>query len=165
MARPEERPLEIAELVQYEQRVVTVTAEVSAPLPRPPVCWALETIHIEDDVVGRFAEETGKALEAVVQSHIDRGAALLAQDRLDHEVELETLGGAMLGVDGTAGVILVLPLEATITEVNERTEPKIEAIPVSAIVFEVPQDAVVGAETLYGAYRARADSRGDAGRA
>jgi uncharacterized surface protein with fasciclin (FAS1) repeats len=93
-----------------------------------------------------LAEESGKAIEAVVQSHIVPGAALLAEDLLNREVEVETLGGAMLAVGGTAGVILVLPLEATITEVNERAEPKSEAIPVSAIVVEVPQDAVIGAE-------------------
>jgi Fasciclin domain len=65
---------------------------------------------------------------------------------LDHEVEVETLGGAMLAVGGTAGVILVLPLEATITEVNERAEAKGEAIPASAIVVEAPQEAIAGAE-------------------
>ena len=52
----------------------------------------------------------------------------------------------MLAVGGTAGVILVVPLEATITEVEERVEPKSEAIPASAMVIEAPQDAVAGAE-------------------
>jgi uncharacterized surface protein with fasciclin (FAS1) repeats len=93
-----------------------------------------------------LAEENGKVLETIIQSHIVPGAALLAQDLLDHEVEVETLGGAMLAVGGTAGVILVLPLEATITEVNGRAEPKSEAIPASAVVVEAPQDAVGGAE-------------------
>ena len=93
-----------------------------------------------------LAEESGKALEAVVQSHIVPSAALLAQDFLDHEVELETLGGAMLAVGGTAGVILVLPLEAAITEVKGRAEPKSEAIPASVIVVDARQDAVDGAE-------------------
>jgi uncharacterized surface protein with fasciclin (FAS1) repeats len=93
-----------------------------------------------------LAEENGNVLETIIQSHIVPGAALLGQDLLDHEVEVETLGGAMLAVGGTAGVILVLPLEATITEVNERAEPKSEAIPVSAIVVEAPQDAVAGPE-------------------
>ena len=91
-----------------------------------------------------LAEENGNVLETIIQSHIVPGAALLAHDLLDHEVEVETLGGAMLAVGGTAGVILVLPLEATITEVNERAEPKSEAIPASAIV-EAPQDALAGA--------------------
>ena len=91
-----------------------------------------------------LAEENGNVLETIIQSHIVPGAALLAQDLLDHEVEVETLGGAMLAVGGTVGVILVLPLEATITEVNERAEPKSEAIPVSATVVEAPQDAVAG---------------------
>ena len=93
-----------------------------------------------------LAEETGKALEAVIQSHIVPGAALLTEDLLDREVEVETLGGARLGVGGTAGVILVVPLEATITEVEGQAEPKSEAIPASAIVVETPQDAVAGAD-------------------
>jgi uncharacterized surface protein with fasciclin (FAS1) repeats len=94
-----------------------------------------------------LAEENVNVLQTIIQSHIVPGAALLAQDFLDHEVELETLGGAILAVGGTAGVILVLPLEAAITEVNGRAEPKSEAIPASApIVVEAPQGAVAGAE-------------------
>ena len=93
-----------------------------------------------------LAEENGNVLETIIQSHIVPGAALLAHDLLDHEVEVETLGGAMLAVGGTAGVILVLPLEATITEVKARAEPKSEAIPVSAIAVEAPQDPLAGAD-------------------
>jgi uncharacterized surface protein with fasciclin (FAS1) repeats len=93
-----------------------------------------------------LAEETGKALEAVTQSHIVPGAALLAEDLLNREVEVETLGGARLAVGGTAGVILVVPLEAAITDVKRETKPNIEAIPASAIVVGTPQDAVAGAE-------------------
>ena len=93
-----------------------------------------------------LAEESGKAIEAVVQSHIVPGAALLAEDLLDREVEVETLGGGMLAIGGTAGIILVVPLEATITEVKGRAEPKSEAIPASAIVVEAPQDAVAAAD-------------------
>jgi uncharacterized surface protein with fasciclin (FAS1) repeats len=78
-----------------------------------------------------LGEETGKALEAVVQSHIVPGAALLTVDLLDREVEVETLGGTRLGVDGTAGVLLVVPLEATITEVKGRAQPKSEMCPQS----------------------------------
>ena len=93
-----------------------------------------------------LAEETGKALEAVTQSHIVPGAALLAEDLLNREVEVETMGGARLAVGGTAGVILVVPLEAAITDVKRETKPNIEAIPASAIVVGTPQDAVAGAE-------------------
>jgi uncharacterized surface protein with fasciclin (FAS1) repeats len=93
-----------------------------------------------------LAEGNGNVLETIIQSHIVPGAALLAQDLLDHEVEVETLAGAMLAVGGAAEVILILLLEATITEVIERAEPKSEAIPESAIVVEAPQDAVAGAE-------------------
>ena len=93
-----------------------------------------------------LAEESGKAIEAVVQSHIVPGAALLTEDLLDREVEVETLGGGALAIGGTAGVILVVPLEATITEVEAQAEQKSEAIPASAIVVQAPQDAVAGAD-------------------
>jgi uncharacterized surface protein with fasciclin (FAS1) repeats len=93
-----------------------------------------------------LAEESGTAIGAVVQSHIVPGAALLAEDLLDREVEVETLGGGMLAIGGTVGVILVVPLEATITEVKRRAEPKSEVIPASAIVVEASQDSVTAAD-------------------
>ena len=93
-----------------------------------------------------LAEESGKALEAVVQSHIVPGAALLTEDLLDREVEVETLAGGALAIGGTAGVILVVPLEATITDVEAQAEPKSEAIPASAIVVQAPQGAVADAD-------------------
>jgi uncharacterized surface protein with fasciclin (FAS1) repeats len=55
--------------------------------------------------------------------------------------------GTRVGVGGTAGVLLVVPLEATITEVKGRAEPKSETIPASAIVVEAPQDALAGADS------------------
>jgi len=93
-----------------------------------------------------LAEGSGKAIGAVVQSHIVPGAALLAEDLLDREIEVETLGGGALAIGGAAGVILVVPLEATITEVKGRAQPKSEAIPASAIVVEASQDAVATAD-------------------
>jgi uncharacterized surface protein with fasciclin (FAS1) repeats len=93
-----------------------------------------------------LAEESGKALEAVIQSHIVAGAALLTEDLLDREVEVETLGGGALAIGGTAGIILVVPLEATITEVKGRAQPKSEAIAAPATVVEAPQDVVADAE-------------------
>ena len=94
-----------------------------------------------------LAEESGKAIGVLVQWPIVPGAALLAEDPSRNcAVKVETLGGATLAVGGTAGVILVVPLEATITEVKGRAEPKSEAIPASAIVVEAPQDAVAGAD-------------------
>jgi hypothetical protein len=55
--RHEESPLDIAELVELEQRVVAVTAEVSVPRRAllSSVGWALGTIHVENDAVGTFA--------------------------------------------------------------------------------------------------------------
>jgi uncharacterized surface protein with fasciclin (FAS1) repeats len=93
-----------------------------------------------------LAEEGRKPLEAVVQSHIVADGAVLAGDLLGRAVEIATLGGGTLLIDGTPGFILLVPLEATITEVEGQAEQKIEATPVSAIVVEAPQDAVAGAD-------------------
>jgi hypothetical protein len=48
-----------------------------------------------------LAEEGRKALEAVTQSHITPGAALLAGDLLDQAVEVATLGGGAFGTAWT----------------------------------------------------------------
>jgi uncharacterized surface protein with fasciclin (FAS1) repeats len=93
-----------------------------------------------------LGEESPKPLEAVIQSHIVADGAIRAGDLLGHAVELATLGGGMLAIDGTAGVILVVPLEATITDVEGQAEQESEAIPVSVIVVEAPQNAVAGAD-------------------
>jgi uncharacterized surface protein with fasciclin (FAS1) repeats len=93
-----------------------------------------------------LAEEGRKALKAVTQSHIVAGAAILAGDLLGRAVEVTTLGGGTLAIDGTAAVILLIPMEATITEVAEQAQQKSEAMPVSAIVVEAPQDFVAGAD-------------------
>ena len=93
-----------------------------------------------------LAEENGNVLETIIQSHIVPDAALLAQDLLDLELEVETLGGGALAIGGTAGIILVVPLEAAITEVKGRAQPKSEAIPASATVVEAPQDVIADAE-------------------
>jgi uncharacterized surface protein with fasciclin (FAS1) repeats len=94
-----------------------------------------------------LAEENGNVLETIIQSHIVPGAALLAQDLLDHEVELETLGGAMLAVDGTTGIIALAPIEPSVTEVEGQTvaEQTSVATPVSVIAVEAPQGSIAGA--------------------
>ena len=93
-----------------------------------------------------LAEEGRKPLEAVVQSHIVAGAAILEEDLLGRAVEVATLGGGTLAIYGTTAAILLVPIEATITEVEGQAEQKSEAMPISAIVVEAPQDSVAGAD-------------------
>jgi hypothetical protein len=93
-----------------------------------------------------LAEENWKPLEAVLQSHIVAGAAILEEDLLGRAVEVPTLGGGTLAIDGTAAVILLVPIEATITEVEGQAEQETEATPVSVIVVEAPQHSVAGAD-------------------
>jgi uncharacterized surface protein with fasciclin (FAS1) repeats len=91
-------------------------------------------------------EEGRKPLEVVIQSHIVAGAAILEEDLLGRAVEVTTLGGGTLAIDGTAAIIFLVPTEATITEVERRAEQRSEAMPVSAFVVEAPQDSVAGAD-------------------
>ena len=89
--------------------------------------------------------EGRKPLEAVIQSHIVAGAAILEEDLLGRAVEVPTLGGGTLAIYGTAAAILLVPIEATITEVEWQAEQKSETMAVSAIVVEA-QDSVAGAD-------------------
>jgi uncharacterized surface protein with fasciclin (FAS1) repeats len=95
-----------------------------------------------------LAEEGRKALEAVTQSHITPGAALLAGDLLDQAVEVATLGGGTLAIDGTTGIISLAAIEPSVTEVEGQTVvgQTSVATPVSVIVVEAPQDSVAGAD-------------------
>jgi uncharacterized surface protein with fasciclin (FAS1) repeats len=90
--------------------------------------------------------ESRKPLEAVIQSHIVAGAAILEEDLLGRGVEVATLGGGTLAIDGTAAVILLVPIEATITGVQGQAEQKSDPMAVSAIVVEAPQDSVADAD-------------------
>jgi uncharacterized surface protein with fasciclin (FAS1) repeats len=93
-----------------------------------------------------LAEEGRNPLEAVIQSHIVAGAAILEEDLLGRAVEVATLGGGTLAIDGTATIILLVPIEATIMEVEGQAEQKSETMAVSAIVVEAPQDPLAGAD-------------------
>jgi uncharacterized surface protein with fasciclin (FAS1) repeats len=93
-----------------------------------------------------LAEEGRKPLEAVTQSHIVADAAIVTGDLSGRAVEVATLGGGTLAIDGTTGVILLVPIEATVTEVEGQAEQMSEAMPVSAIVVQAPQESVAGAD-------------------
>jgi len=94
-----------------------------------------------------LTEEGRTALEAVVQSHIVTGAALVAGDLLEQAVEVATLGGGTLAIDGTTGVISLARIEPSVTEVEGPTvvEQTIVATPVSVMVVDAPPEFVGGA--------------------
>lgn len=69
-------------------------------------------------------------LEAVVKSHIVADAAILTGHLLSRAVEVATMGGETLAIDGTSGVILLAPIGVTITEVGGQ-----------AIVVEAPENS------------------------
>ena len=108
--------------------------EAFGQLPRGALDWLL-------------AEEGGQPLEAVIQSHIVAGAAILAGDLLGRAVEVATLGGGTLAIDGTTGVISLARIEPSVTEVEGPTvvEQTIVATPVSVMVVDAPPDFVGGA--------------------
>jgi uncharacterized surface protein with fasciclin (FAS1) repeats len=95
-----------------------------------------------------LGEENRSSLEAMIQTHIVPDGAIRAGELLGRAVEVATLGGGTLAIDGTTAVILLAPIEVTITEVEGRevVEQKSEAIPVSATVVEAPQDSIPGAD-------------------
>jgi uncharacterized surface protein with fasciclin (FAS1) repeats len=90
-----------------------------------------------------LADKGGKPLEAVVQSHIVPDAAILTGHLLDGAVEVATIGGGTLAIDGTSGAILLAPIEVTITEVVGQpvVEQRSGAMPASAFVVEALQDS------------------------
>jgi uncharacterized surface protein with fasciclin (FAS1) repeats len=85
-------------------------------------------------------------LQKAVQSHIVTDAAIPAGDLLGQAVEVATLGGGTLAIDGTNGVIFLVPIEVSVTEAEEQrvVEQKSVATPISVIVVESPQDSVAG---------------------
>jgi uncharacterized surface protein with fasciclin (FAS1) repeats len=87
-----------------------------------------------------------RLLQETVQSHIVPDAAIAAGDLLGQAVEVATLGGGTLAIDGTNGVIFLVPIEVSVTEVEGQTvvEQKSVATPISAIVVESPQGSVAG---------------------
>jgi uncharacterized surface protein with fasciclin (FAS1) repeats len=87
-----------------------------------------------------------RLLQETVQSHIVPDAAIAAGDLLGQAVEVATLGGGTLAIDGTNGVVFLVPIEVSVTEVEGQpvVEQKSVATPISAIVVESPHDSVAG---------------------
>jgi uncharacterized surface protein with fasciclin (FAS1) repeats len=85
-------------------------------------------------------------LQKAVHSHIVTGAAIPAGNLLGQAAEVATLGGGSLAIDGTNGVIFLVPIEVSVTEVEGQTvvEQKSVATPISVIVVESLQDSVAG---------------------
>lgn len=93
-----------------------------------------------------LAEKGRRPLAAIVQSHIVSGAAILEEDLLGRAVEVATLGGGTLAIDGTTGFIFLVPIEISITEVEAQAEQKGEALPVSEILTDTPPHYLAGAD-------------------
>jgi uncharacterized surface protein with fasciclin (FAS1) repeats len=109
--------------------------EAFGPLPPGTLDWLL-------------AEVGRKPLEAVVQSHIVAGATILEEVLLGREVEVATVGGGTLAIYGTAAAILLVPIKATIIEVEGQTvvEQNSGARPISIIAVESLQDSAAGTD-------------------
>ena len=110
-----------------------------------------------DEAVGRLppgtqepllAEGNRKPLEAIVQSHIVADAAIRAGDLLGRAVEVATMGGGTLAIDGTTAVIMLVPVEVTITEVEGPAVvvPNGAVTPVSAFVVKPPHSIAADAD-------------------
>jgi uncharacterized surface protein with fasciclin (FAS1) repeats len=94
-----------------------------------------------------LADASRHALQAVVQSHIVADAAIMARDLLGRAVEVPTLGGGTLAIDGSTGIIALAAIEPSITEVEGPTVVEQTSVmtPVSTIVAGAP--AISGANT------------------
>jgi uncharacterized surface protein with fasciclin (FAS1) repeats len=112
-----------------------------------------------DEGVGQLPPETLERLlaagnrgplEAVIQSHIVADAAIRTRDLLGRAVEVATLGGGALAIDGTTTVIMLVPIEVTITEVDGQAvvAPDSAARSVSALVVKAPPDSIADADGL-----------------
>src|ERR687897_160176 len=85
-------------------------------------------------------------LQKAVQAHIVTDAAIPAGDLLGQAVEVATLGGGTLAIDGTTGIIFLVPIEVSVTEVEGQTvvEQNSGATPISTIVVESSQGSTAG---------------------
>jgi uncharacterized surface protein with fasciclin (FAS1) repeats len=95
-----------------------------------------------------LAEENRNALEAIIQSHIVPDAAIMAKGFLGRAVEVATLGGGTLAIGGAEGIILLAPIEPSITEVEGQTavQQTSMATPVSVVLAEAPQPSARDAD-------------------
>jgi uncharacterized surface protein with fasciclin (FAS1) repeats len=85
-------------------------------------------------------------LQKAMQSHIVPDSAIAAGELLGQAVEVATLGGGTLAIDGTTGIIFLVPIEVSVTEVEGQTilEQKIVATPIFASVVESLRDSGAG---------------------
>ena len=95
-----------------------------------------------------LAEENRGPLETVIQSHIVADVAIRTRDLFGRAVEVATIGGGTLAIDGTTTVIMLVPVEVTITEVEGQAvvAPNGAVTPVSAIVVKGPPDSIADAD-------------------
>jgi uncharacterized surface protein with fasciclin (FAS1) repeats len=110
-----------------------------------------------DEGVGRLppdtleqllAAENRGPLESVIRSHIVADAAIRTRDLLGRAVEVATLGGGALAIDGTTTVIMLVPIDVTITEVEGQAvvAPGSAVTPVAALVAKVPSASIADAD-------------------
>ena len=82
-------------------------------------------------------------VEAVVKSHVVADAAIVTVQLLSRAVEVATMGGGTLAIDGTSGIVLVAPIEVALTDVEGQAAAAQMSVatPGAAIVVEAPQDS------------------------
>ena len=88
------------------------------------------------------AAEDRETIETIVQAHIVADAAIGAEDLLGRAVEVATLGGGTLAIDGTTAVIMIAPIEVAITEIEgpRAAPPDRPVIPAAAVVLGAAYD-------------------------
>jgi uncharacterized surface protein with fasciclin (FAS1) repeats len=95
--------------------------------------------QLPPDTLDRLVPAEGRrTVEVVVKSHIVADAAIVTGQLLTRAVEVATIGGGTLAIDGTSGVVLLAPIGVTITEVKGQAVVEQKSV---AIVVEAPQDS------------------------
>jgi uncharacterized surface protein with fasciclin (FAS1) repeats len=87
-------------------------------------------------------------VEAVIKSHIVADAAIGTGQLQSRAVEVATIGGGTLAIDGTSGIVLVAPIEVALTDVEGQVAAAQMSVatPGAAIVVEAPQDSAPAGE-------------------
>jgi uncharacterized surface protein with fasciclin (FAS1) repeats len=98
--------------------------------------------QLPQGAVGRLlAEENRERLKMVLEAHIVRDAAIPADSIFDRAVEVDSLGGGTLALDGTLAVVALVPMDVLVTEDQGQTvvEEKSIATPIPTITVKLAQ--------------------------
>jgi uncharacterized surface protein with fasciclin (FAS1) repeats len=105
--------------------------------------------QLPQGAVGQLlAKENRQRLKTVIEAHIVSDAAIAADSIFDRAVEVDSLGGGTLALDGTVAVITLVPMDVSVTENQGQTvvEETSIATPMPTITVEPAHGSIPRAE-------------------